>query len=102
MSGGLLFPVTAVILFCLGVWGMVAPGAPLRRLIAFNIAGSGTFLFLVALAARPGASPPDPVPHALVLTGIVVAVSATALGLILTLRAERPEAPPTEEDHGRP
>ncbi len=101
MSASLLFPLTAVALFCLGTWGLVVGKAPLQRLIAFNIAGSGTFLFLVALSARPGVSPPDPVPHALVLTGIVVAVSATALGLLLILRAERSGISPTEEDHGR-
>jgi len=59
--------------------------------------GSGVFLVLVALGARtPGASP-DPVPHAMVITGIVVAVSATALALALMLRVRketgRPQLP---------
>ena len=45
----------------------------------------GVFMMLVALASRTTgiATRPDPVPHAMVLTGIVVAVSATALGLAL-------------------
>jgi len=42
------------------------------------------FMFLIAIAKRDIL--PDPVPHAMVLTGIVVAVSATALALALTLR----------------
>ena len=33
---------------------------------------------------RRGAAAPDPVPQAMVLTGIVVAVAATALALALT------------------
>ena len=41
---------------------------------------------LVALAKRSGDALPDPVPHAMVITGIVVAVSATALALTLMLK----------------
>ena len=35
---------------------------------------------------RSGHSSPDPVPHAMVITGIVVTVSATALALVLMLK----------------
>jgi multicomponent Na+:H+ antiporter subunit C len=45
--------------------------------------GAGIFLFLVAAAFRYHLGGPDPVLHAMVLTGIVVAVSATALALTL-------------------
>jgi multicomponent Na+:H+ antiporter subunit C len=44
---------------------------------------------LVAVAYRGLEKAPDPIPHALVLTGIVVAVSATALALTLGQRLER-------------
>ena len=62
----------------------------LRKILALNVMSSGVFLVLIALA-RPNPSPAqtgtiDPVPHALVLTGLVVAVSATALALALTCR----------------
>jgi multicomponent Na+:H+ antiporter subunit C len=43
--------------------------------------GSGAFLVLVGLAQRYDVA--DPVPQAMVLTGIVVAVAATALALAL-------------------
>ena len=56
----------------------------MRKLLAFNIMGSGTFLVLVGLAQHGRG--PDAVPQALVLTGIVVAVSATALALVLIRR----------------
>jgi multicomponent Na+:H+ antiporter subunit C len=44
------------------------------------------FLVIIALAMRSGHSSPDPVSHAMVITGIVVAVSATALALVLMLK----------------
>lgn len=56
----------------------------LRRILAFNVMGSGVFLILVGLAQHQRQT--DPVPQALVLTGIVVAVSATALALIIFRR----------------
>jgi len=46
------------------------------------------FHVLVAVAYRGIDRAPDPIPHALVLTGIVVAVSATALALALARRLE--------------
>ena len=57
----------------------------LRRVIAFNLIGSGLFLFLGAAGAR-GAGV-DPIPQALIITGIVVALSASALavGLVVAL-----------------
>ena len=44
--------------------------------------GSGVFLVMIALAARD--DPSDPLLVALVVTGLVVAVSATALALRLS------------------
>ena len=41
---------------------------------------------LIASAYRAPHGLPDPVPHAMVLTGIVVAVSMTALALVLAGR----------------
>ncbi|HSO81422.1 NADH-quinone oxidoreductase subunit K, partial [Thiocapsa sp.] len=58
----------------------------LRKILAFNVMGSGVFLVLAGLAGRTPSGIPDPVPHAMVITGIVVAVAATALALSLTLR----------------
>jgi multicomponent Na+:H+ antiporter subunit C len=55
-------------------------------LIALNVTGAGVFQLLVAVAYRGIDQAPDPVPQALVLTGIVVAVSATSLGLALWQR----------------
>jgi multicomponent Na+:H+ antiporter subunit C len=54
--------------------------------VAINVMGAGVFLLLIAVAYRGPGLAPDPVPHALVVTGIVVAVSATALALGLARR----------------
>jgi multicomponent Na+:H+ antiporter subunit C len=53
------------------------------------VLANGIFLLFGALARRPVADPAvpvDPVPHAMVLTGIVVAVSVTAFALSLARR----------------
>jgi multicomponent Na+:H+ antiporter subunit C len=75
-----------VLLFAMGLLGMVLGRHPVRKILALNVMGTGIFLFLVAVAARDASGGTDPVPHAMVLTGIVVAVSATALGLALAGR----------------
>jgi multicomponent Na+:H+ antiporter subunit C len=82
-----LFALSGAALFGVGLLGVLAHRDLLRRIIALNLAGSGVFLVIVALAAR--STPADPVPHALVLTGLVVGVSATALGLALAVRLHR-------------
>lgn len=58
----------------------------LKKLLAFNIMGSGVFLMMVGMAQTQNEGAADAVPQALVLTGIVVAVSATALALVVIRR----------------
>lgn len=87
MTPGLLYALAGVVLFVLGLGAMLLPGPVSRRILGFNVMGSGAFLVLVGLAQRAGGV--DPVPHAMVLTGIVVAVAATALALALARRQEQ-------------
>jgi multicomponent Na+:H+ antiporter subunit C len=75
-----------VALFVIGLVGVALVTHPIRKILALNIMGSGVFLLLVTPADRLPEQAPDPVPHAMVLTGIVVAVSATALALSLARR----------------
>ena len=82
----LLYGLGGVILFAAGIRVVFTPVVLLRRVLAINIAGAGLFLLLIAVAYRGNEVPADPVPHALVLTGIVVAFSATALALALGRR----------------
>jgi multicomponent Na+:H+ antiporter subunit C len=67
--------------FILGLHGLLVLRSKLRRVIAVNLMGAGTFLVMAALANR--SSPVDPVLQALIVTGLVVAISATAFALRL-------------------
>lgn len=98
MDSALIYQLTGVALFVSGLTGVTLAEHPLRQLLAVNVAGSGVFLYLIA-AVYPGETgQPDPVPHALVLTGIVVAVSATGLGLSLVRRLQASTSSPGSRD----
>ncbi len=75
-------------LFAIGFYSLVVQTHLLRRIMALNVMGSGVFLVFLTLAARTAGSVADPVPHAMVLTGIVVAVCATGLALALADRVQ--------------
>lgn len=82
-----LFAVTGAVLIGIGFYGLIATRHFLRRVVAFNLIGSGLFLFFGATGARGGVT--DPVPQALIITGIVVAFSASALGVGLVVARAR-------------
>ena len=99
-----IFGVCGALLVGLGLYGLIVSPEPLRKLLGFNLLGGGAFL-LFGVAARRGAAAGfagDPVPQALVITGLVVAFSATALAVALLLRlfettgasTLRPDTPP--------
>ncbi len=88
MGTDLLYIAAATALFGLGLGGLILHPSALRRLIAVNVMGLGALMLLVAFAYRRQDAP-DPVPHALAITGIVVAAAASALGLILIRRARQ-------------
>ncbi|MEZ5536264.1 MAG: cation:proton antiporter subunit C [Thiolinea sp.] len=83
-----LYVLSGVFLFTIGLWGTWLHAHYVRKIISLNVMGAGVFLILIALAYRGKDLLPDPLPHALVLTGIVVAVSATALALVIIRRLE--------------
>jgi multicomponent Na+:H+ antiporter subunit C len=88
MSAPYIYALVGVGLFSVGFYALVVHAHLLRKILAINVMGSGVFVVLVSLARRSADLAPDPVPHAMVITGIVVAVSATALALVLMLRVE--------------
>jgi len=101
MSPGLIYALAGALLFVLGATGVIVLANLLRKILAFNLLGSGAFLVLVGLAQRDGGT--DPLPQAMVLTGIVVAVAATALALALLRRLHRLTGQtrlPDEKEHG--
>jgi multicomponent Na+:H+ antiporter subunit C len=73
----------------IGLYGAILGRSGLRRLLAFNLVGSGVFLIFGVIGRRGGVASgvaSDPVPQALVITGLVVAFAATALAVALLLR----------------
>jgi len=94
-----IYGIAAVLLFCQGLYGVITRAEMLRKIIALNIMGAGVFLYFVSVAQRNAGAFADPVPHAMVLTGIVVAVSATAFALGLARRLARGEG---KEKEGPP
>jgi multicomponent Na+:H+ antiporter subunit C len=77
-----LFIITSAALFAMGLYGVLTRATLIHRLLSANIMATAVFLFLIQIsAANPDG--PDPVPQAMVLTGIVIAVSLTAFALAL-------------------
>ncbi|MFO1115950.1 MAG: NADH-quinone oxidoreductase subunit K [Beijerinckiaceae bacterium] len=88
MNPATLAALVGAALVGLGLYGLVVNPHPLRKLLAFNLVGSGAFL-VFGMVARRGAAAGlafDPVPQAMVITGIVVAFAASALAVALVLR----------------
>lgn len=83
ISSTLIYLCLGVLLWLVGLHGLLRLKQVIRRIMAINLMGSGTFMVMVALASRDGHD--DPVLQALVVTGLVVAVSATALALRLAV-----------------
>ena len=79
-----LLAATGLLIMGLGLWAFVTQRHLLRRLLAFNLLGSGVFLLLAGLAA------PAPVPiaevRALIFIGLVVALLGSVLGAALLLQ----------------
>ena len=88
MSVETLFALCACLLIGIGLYGLIVLPHPLRKLVAFNVMGSGVFVLFGALAKRGAAAglPADPVPQALLITAIVVAFAATAVTVALLVR----------------
>jgi len=88
MSAATIFGLCTAVAAGLGLYGLIANPQPLRKIVAFNLFGTGVFL-VFGVVARRGAGAgfaTDPVPHALVITAIVVSFAATALAVALLLR----------------
>ena len=92
----------AIILFGIGFTTLLLNRNLIKKIIGFNIMDSSIFLFLAVKGYVEGKAAPiitegvtnselyvNPIPAGLVLTGIVVSVSVTAIMLALTVRLYR-------------
>ncbi|MDB5650584.1 MAG: NADH-ubiquinone/plastoquinone oxidoreductase chain family protein [Hyphomicrobiales bacterium] len=88
LSSANLFGLCGASLAGFGLFIVIIHASLLRRIVGFNLLGAGIFLVFGAIARRGAAAgfDGDPVPQAMVITGIVVAFSATALSVALLLR----------------
>lgn len=94
MSAETLYGLCAAALVGIGLYGLICHPGPLRKILSFNLLGSGVFLLFGVIAKRGGGalaaagegSDGDPIPQALVITGLVVAFAATAIAVALLRR----------------
>ncbi|HEY4545356.1 MAG TPA: NADH-quinone oxidoreductase subunit K [Pedomonas sp.] len=87
MTGhSLIYAIAGALMVGIGLRALFLQAHLLTKIIAANVTASGTFLVLVGVAPFNGGAHPDPVPQAMVLTGIVISVSITAYALALLRR----------------
>jgi len=88
----------SVLLFLMGLYAVTVKPNLIKKLIGLNIMETSVFLFIVSIGMVEGGQAPivtegvktsrmvNPIPQALILTGIVVAVSTTAVALALCIK----------------
>ena len=88
-----------VVLLAIGLYGMLGKRNLLKKLIGMNIFQTAIFLFFIEGATKSGGTVPvvdeligieaakyiNPLPHVLILTGIVVGLSLTGVALAFLL-----------------
>ena len=97
-----LAEIVAVFLFGIGFTTLLLKRNLIKKIIGFNIMDTAIYLFLTSVGYIDGRTAPimvngiqsaehyiNPIPSGLVLTGIVVSVSVSALMLSLTIRLYR-------------
>ena len=89
----------ALILMAVGVYGMISCGNYMKKLICMNIMQVAIIFFFLTFGQKDQATLPvlledvfgsdsyiNPVPHALMLTAIVVSLGTTGVGLALLMK----------------
>ena len=89
----------ALILMAVGVYGMISCGNYMKKLICMNIMQVAIIFFFLTFGQKDQATPPvlledvfgsdsyiNPLPHALMLTAIVVSLGTTGVGLALLMK----------------
>jgi len=92
-----------VIIMAIGIYGVLGKRNLMKKLIGLNIFQTGIFLFYIEGATKLGGTVPvidpatgmeaasyiNPLPHVLILTGIVVGLSVTGVGLAFLINIHR-------------
>ena len=100
-----------MILFFLGVYGIATCSNYMKKLICMNIMQVAVIFFFLCLGQKTGGTIPvtlsdivlaeeyiNPLPHALMLTAIVVSLGTTGVGLALLMRIKDKYGSMEEED----
>ncbi len=100
-----------MILFFLGVYGIATCSNYMKKLICMNIMQVAVIFFFLCLGQKLGGTIPvtladivlaeeyiNPLPHALMLTAIVVSLGTTGVGLALLMRIKDKYGTMEEED----
>lgn len=82
----------SIILFLIGLYGLLARRNILKTVISLGIIQAGLILFFLSIRFTPDSKPPigpegglmaDPLPQALMITAIVIGVAVTAVALTM-------------------
>ena len=86
----------SLLIIAVAIYGICTSENIIKSIVCFNIVQAALILLFVILANRPGAEIPivtelvvemaDPLPHALMITAIVINASITALALMFTVK----------------
>jgi len=92
-----MFQLIAIALMLVGIYGLLSQRNVIKMIVSLNIFEIGINIFIISIGYVKGGHAPiltsevassahmfvDPLPHALVLTAIVIGVGITALALAL-------------------
>lgn len=88
--------IISIVIMLIGFYAMIAEKNLIKKIIGMNIFQTSIFLFYISMAyTKEGAAPiisegiknfVNPIPHALILTAIVVSVSTTAVALAIVVK----------------
>ncbi len=93
-----VLPAFSLMLILLGLWGVATRKNLIKIFISLSIAETGVNLLYISMTGFVHGKVPiladptvtsgyvDPLPHAMILTSIVIGTAVTALGLALTAR----------------
>lgn len=91
-----------IVLMMIGLYGAIARGNLVKKVVGLSLFQTGIFVFYISLGVRENATAPifvegadasivyaNPLPHVLILTAIVVSVSTMAVALAIVVNIKR-------------
>ncbi len=94
LSGYSIGEITAIIIFFVGIYGIIARRNIVKTVISFGVMETGVILFFIAGGLGTEKAPiladtadiaavADPIPQALMITAIVIGIGVTAVALTM-------------------